>query len=101
RRKRDFMKNIMPAGSLRRLREVAPVYPREAQRNGTEGWVDVEFTIASDGTTQDLVARNSEPQDVFEKSALDSVSRWRFNPIVRDGVPVAQRASLRVKFVLK
>jgi TonB family protein len=100
RRKRDFMKNIVPAGNLRRLREVAPVYPREAQRSGTQGWVDVEFTINSDGTTQDLVVRNSEPQAVFDKSALDSVSRWRFNPIVRDGVPVAQRASLRVKFVL-
>jgi TonB family protein len=101
RRKRDFLKNIVPAVSLRRLRDVAPVYPREARRNGVEGWVDVEFTIASDGTTQDLVVRNSEPQAVFDKSALDSVSRWRFNPIVRDGVPVAQRAALRVKFVLQ
>jgi TonB family protein len=101
RRARDFMKNIVQAGSLRRQREVAPVYPREARRNGVEGWVDVEFTIASDGTTQDLVVRKSEPQDVFDKSAVDSVSRWRFNPVVRDGVPVAQRAWLRVKFVLQ
>jgi TonB family protein len=101
RRQRDFMKNIVPAASLKRLREVAPAYPREAQRSGTEGWVDVEFTIAANGTTQDLVVRNSQPSDVFDKSALDSVSRWRFNPVTRDGVPVPQRASLRVKFVLQ
>jgi TonB family protein len=101
RRQRDFMKNIVPAASLKRLREVAPVYPREAQRSGTEGWVDVEFTIAADGTTQGLVVRNSQPAAVFDKSALDSVSRWRFNPVTRDGVPVPQRASLRVKFVLQ
>jgi TonB family protein len=101
RRQRDFMRDIVSAGSLKRQRDVAPVYPREARRNGIEGWVDVEFTIASDGTTRDLVVRNSQPQDVFDKSALDSVSRWRFNPVVRDGVPVAQRASLRLKFVLQ
>jgi TonB family protein len=100
-RQRDFMKNVVPAATLKRQHEVAPVYPREAQRNGIEGWVDVEFTIASDGATQDLVVRASQPRDVFEKSALDSVSRWRFNPVVRDGVPVAQRAYLRVKFVLQ
>ena len=99
-RQRDFMKNVVSAASLKRQREIAPVYPREAQRNGIEGWVDVEFTIASDGTTQDLLVRDSQPRDVFDKSALESLRRWRFNPITRDGIPVPQRASLRVKFVL-
>jgi TonB family protein len=97
---RDFTTNIAQATSLKRLREVAPVYPRGAARDGTEGWVQVEFTITPDGNTQDLRVRNSEPAQVFDKAALDSVSRWRFEPISKNGAPVAQRAVLQVKFVL-
>lgn len=97
---RDFTKNVAQAASLKRVREVPPVYPREAQRSGTEGWVQVEFTIAPDGTTRDLQVRDSAPAQVFDKAALDSVSKWRFEPIRRNGAPVAQRAVLQVRFVL-
>jgi protein TonB len=85
---------------LKRVREVPPVYPREAARDGTEGWVQVEFTITPDGATRDLLVRDSEPKAVFDKAALDSVSKWRFEPVRRDGAPVAQRAMLQVRFVL-
>jgi TonB family protein len=97
---RDFTKNVAQAASLKRIREVPPVYPRDAARVGTEGWVQVEFTIAPDGTTQDLQVRDSEPAAVFDKAAVDSVSKWRFEPIRRNGAPVAQRAVLQVRFVL-
>ncbi|HEY0684284.1 MAG TPA: TonB family protein [Steroidobacter sp.] len=97
---RDFYKNIAPAASLKRVREVPPVYPRGAARAGTEGWVQVEFTIGPDGATRDLQVRDSEPAEVFDKAALDSVSKWRFEPIRKNGAPVAQRALLQVKFVL-
>lgn len=98
--KRDFAKNVANAASLKRAREVPPVYPRDAQRAGTEGWVQVEFTITPDGSTQDLQVRDSAPKQVFDKAALDSVSRWRFEPIRKNGAPVAQRAVLQVRFVL-
>jgi TonB family protein len=98
--KRDFTRNVANAASLKRAREVPPVYPRDAQRAGTEGWVQVEFTIAPDGSTQDLQVRDSAPKQVFDKAALDSVSRWRFEPIRKNGAPVAQRAVLQVRFVL-
>jgi TonB family protein len=101
REQRDFYKNIASAASLKRTREVSPVYPREAERDGTEGWVQVEFTIAPDGSTHDLRISKSEPAEVFDKAALDSVSKWRFQPILRNGAPVAQRAMLQVKFVLE
>jgi TonB family protein len=99
--KRDFTRNVVPAATLKRTREASPVYPRDAQRNNVQGWVDVEFTIAPDGTTQDLIVRAAEPADIFEKAALESVQRWRFEPILRNGVASSQRASLRVRFVLK
>lgn len=97
---RAFARNVAQAASLKRTREVAAVYPRDAQRAGTEGWVQVEFTIAPDGSTRDLQVRDSAPKQVFDKAALDSVSRWRFEPVRRNGAPVPQRAVLQVRFVL-
>jgi TonB family protein len=98
---RDFEANVVQAATLKRVREAAPVYPREAQRKGVEGWVDVEFTIARDGSTRDLVVRDAERGEVFGEAALDSVRRWRFEPVMRNGEAVAQRAVLRVRFVLQ
>ncbi len=98
---RDFAAAVVQAKTLRRLREVPPVYPREAARLGQQGWVDVEFTIAPDGTTQDLVVRNAEPLRTFDQSAIDAVQRWKFAPVMRDGAAVAQRAAVRIRFEIK
>ncbi len=98
---RNFAAHIVQAKSLKRVREVPPTYPREAERLGLRGWVDVEFTIAPDGTTQDLVVRNAQPLRTFDQSAIDAVKRWRFEPVRRDGAAVAQRAAVRIRFELK
>lgn len=91
---------VIPAGNLRRTREVRAEYPYDAQVRGIEGWVDIEFTIATDGTTRDLIVRDSQPKNLFDRSALEALRRWRFEPIVRNGQPVEQRAMLRMKYTL-
>jgi len=97
----QFNSNIVQAKTLKRVREVPPVYPRDAERQKLSGWVDVEFTVAPDGSTQDLVVRGAEPQRTFDQAAIDAVKRWRFEPIMRHGTAVAQRAALRIRFELK
>jgi len=101
RRERDLANTPVPAGKLKRTREAPYVYPREAERNGIEGWVDIDFTIAPDGSTRDLVVRGAQPKEIFDKAALDALRKWRFEPVQRNGAPVAQRATMRVKFSLK
>jgi len=96
-RERD---RVVPAAALKRTREVRPEYPRDAQSRGIEGWVDVEFTIAADGTTRDLIVRDAEPRGIFDRSALEALRRWRFEPIVRDGRAVEQRATIRLHYRL-
>lgn len=98
---RAFNSQIVQAKTLKRVREVPPVYPRDAERQNISGWVDVEFTVAPDGSTQDLVVRGAEPQRMFDQAAIDAVKRWRFEPIKRDGAAVAQRAAVRIRFELK
>jgi TonB family protein len=98
---RALSTNIVQAATLKRVREVPPVYPRDAERQGIKGWVDVEFTIARDGSTQDVVVRNAQPQRTFDQSAVDAIKRWRFEPVMRDGAAVPQRAAMRIRFELK
>lgn len=98
---REFSSNIVQAAGLKRIREVPAEYPRNAQYAGTEGWVDVEFTIAPDGSTRDFAIRDADPRDVFENAAMDALRRWRFEPVQRDGEAVAQRALLRMTFELE
>jgi protein TonB len=91
---------IAQAALLPRRHEVPATYPEAARRDGVEGWVDVEFTITADGDTEDLIVRDADPREVFEKAAVDAVKRWKFEPILKDGTPVSQRALLRVRFTM-
>ena len=101
RHERELANTPVSAATLRRTREVATVYPRDAQREGIEGWVDIDFTIAQDGSTRNLVVRDAQPKDTFDKAALDALSKWRFEPVQRNGAAVAQRATVRLRFTLK
>jgi TonB family protein len=101
REEREAASRVVQARELPRTREVPAAYPPDAERRGIEGWVDIEFTIATNGIPQNLVVRESQPAGVFDKSALDALRRWRFEPVMRNGSVVDQRAILRVRFALK
>jgi hypothetical protein len=45
--------SVLPENKLRRTFFIAPSYPSRARERGTEGWVDLEFTVTKDGTTRD------------------------------------------------
>ena len=92
---------VLPENSLRRTRFVPPDYPARALERGTQGWVDIEFTVAADGTTRDAMVRAAEPAGVFDRAALQAVARWRYEPRVVDGIVVDQRVEARVRFQLK
>lgn len=88
------------AADLRRIREVPAEYPAVAAAKRIEGWVDIEFTISEKGVPEDLQIRAQHPRGVFDRAARQALQRWRFEPIVVDGRPVARRAILRMRFQL-
>lgn len=92
---------VLPENALQRTYFVKPEYPPRALERGVAGWVDIEFTVARDGSTRDATVRAAEPMGVFDRAALDSVARWRYEPRVVDGVVVDQRVAARVRFELK
>ena len=97
------MLNEEPVGisSLTRVKYVAPRYPRTAERRNLSGWVDVVFTVATDGTTKDVVVRNSEPGETFVNSAIKAVEKWKFMPVFDNGIVVEKRAGVRMMFAIE
>lgn len=92
---------VVPVGRLTRVRTVEPRYPPTAQAAGQTGWVDLEFTVTPTGTVEDVHVTGASPTGVFDEAATDAVARWRFKPVERNGVAVAQRARLRLRFDLQ
>ena len=86
------------ASTLTQTHYVSPRYPSAAQEHKVGGWVDVQFTVAADGSVADTSIVGAQPVGVFERSALDAVRRWRYQPVTRDGRAVSERARVRVLF---
>ena len=89
---------LVSESSLTRVRFVPPVYPDDALAHGISGWVDLEFTVTGDGKVADIVVLNAEPSGVFERAARAALANSRYRPVQRDGVPVAQRTRIRMRF---
>lgn len=79
---------------------IAPVYPRPAARAGTEGRVELLFTIQTDGSVADISVVSAQPRGVFEQAAEHAVAKWHCSPAVVDGKPVARQARQTLLFQL-
>ena len=76
------------------IRRVIPDYPSTAKRDGTKGSVDLEVTISSRGVVEDVSVIAATPPDMFEKSAVAAVRKWKYDPRFVDGL--ASEAHLKV-----
>jgi TonB family protein len=92
---------VVPAAQLDLTHYVVPEFPLAARQRAMGGWVDVQFTVETDGSVGDVVVVGAEPAGVFEQPATDAVRKWRYRPILRDGQPINQRARVRVRFALQ
>jgi TonB family protein len=90
--------NIVSASTLKRIKMTAPQYPESARKRGIEGWVELAFTVMPNGSVDEVEVRNASPADVFDDAAIRAVRQWRFEPVVRNGEKVQQRAMIRLKF---
>ena len=84
------------------VRSLAPVYPERAASAGTEGWVDIDFTVSVKGTAEEAHVAAASPAGVFDQAALNALKKARFEPAkAADGSPVAVSTRMRVRFALK
>jgi protein TonB len=81
---------------------IQPDYPIQARQRGIEGWVDVQFTVATDGSVRSPVVLRAEPKSIFDQAALQAVKGWKYNPKIVDGKPVERpQMKVRIRFELE
>lgn len=82
------------------VKRVNPSYPAQALRSRTEGWVELSFTITTNGDVEDVEVVNSNPRRVFDRDAARALSQWKFTPRVEGGKAVEAKARQRLEFSL-
>jgi protein TonB len=81
------------------LVRVEPEYPPQARQRRLEGWVQVRFTISTAGSVRDAAVVKSS-NSLFERNAVQAVSKWKYQPQLREGKPAeapGQQVVLRFK----
>jgi protein TonB len=92
-----------PVGETRDVRVITPPrpsYPPAAARNRQDGWVEVEFVVAADGSVQNAKVVGSNPSRTFDNAALSAVKQAKFEPRLDKGQAVASTLRRRIEFKL-
>lgn len=76
------------SGALLPILTAPPDYPIRARERGLEGFVLVEFTISRTGTVVDPKVVQAEPANIFERSAINAIKRYKYRPRIMNGSPV-------------
>lgn len=80
---------------------VDPVYPDRLLNRGIEGFVDLLFDVNEIGATKNVQVIGAEPPNLFNRSAIKAVSRWKYEPRVVDGQSVYQSSlTTRIRFTI-
>ena len=91
----------VPTAALPRYRDNArPAYPLAARLRGYEGMVLLSVDVSAEGRVDGLTVKRSSGYEVLDRSALEAVRTWTFEPARRMGRPVGMRVDIPVKFVL-
>ncbi len=82
------------------VNKVQPEYPASARDAKIEGNVVVKTVIDEQGRVQNPTLGKSSGNADLDKSALDTVAKWTFQPATLKGKPVAVYFTLTIRFAL-
>ena len=94
----DVGGGIQVARELMPLVRILPDYPERALIKCIEGYVIIRFTVTETGSVADPEITRAEPPGIFDRSAVRSVLRWKFQPQLADGKPISVITYTRVNF---
>jgi TonB family protein len=57
---------------------IEPLYPAQAAKQGISGSVVLKYDITANGKTKNINVLQSQPSDVFNKSAKEALSKWEY-----------------------
>ncbi|MEA2098889.1 MAG: energy transducer TonB, partial [Campylobacterota bacterium] len=73
-------------------------YPAQALKDGIKGFVIINLLIAKDGSVELAKIIESNPEGVFDNTAINGVRGWRFTPAKYKGNPVKVWAKQKISF---
>jgi len=79
----------------------APAYPIESRRQREQGTVTLSLLLDTDGRVKDIAIARSSGSGRLDRAALDAVKRWRWAPLMVQGMAAMVRGEVRIPFVLK
>jgi protein TonB len=79
----------LPDGGPMAIVKVTPQYPHRASEKGIEGYVVVQFTISKAGEVLNPTVLEAEPSNIFNRSALRAVTKFKYKPKIVNGESVA------------
>jgi TonB family protein len=89
--------NVKPE-ALTIVSKVSPVYPADAKKDRVQGTVELAAVIGKDGTVENLSVVSGP--DALQKSALDAVKDWRYQPFLLNGDPIEVKTTIKVIYTL-
>lgn len=98
----DLKPTLAASTHLQAISAPPPSYPVEAIRNGLTGTVELEILVGVDGTPLEARVVRSSGHRLLDQAARKVVlSRWRFQPAVRDGREVQALGRVPIVFTLE
>ena len=61
-----------------------------ARRMGEQGEVRLDIHVGADGSVLEVRLRKSSGSKLLDRTAIDTVKKWRFRPATVDGKPVPE-----------
>ena len=90
--------SIVLARGAKPIRQTNLSYPVEAQNEHVTGVVEMQLTIAEDGSVKSPRVLSGDP--LLRAGLTEEVSKWVFQPLRVDGKPVPMTTELTIKFNL-
>ena len=84
------------------LKEVRPIYTKEAMDARIEGTVLLDAVVLADGTVGNVaVTRSLDTVHGLDGEAVKAMKQWQFKPGMKDDKPVAVQIAVEINFTLK
>lgn len=90
----------MPDASASDLHNPKPHYPPVSRSKGEQGTVLLKVCVAAAGNVDSVEVAKTSGFSRLDRSAADTVERWRFHPARKGGQPVAMCYQLPIRFSL-
>lgn len=82
-------------------RDFQPAYPSTELRAQRDGFVQIKVLIGVDGRVKAAQSVSATSDAFFEATRRQALSKWRFKPATRGGIPEESWKTLSVRFEIK